>query len=49
LNKGFCILTAQEKISGEMIAVPTVWRHAGFHDFCGDMPETLGCVDSGNL
>jgi hypothetical protein len=35
-HKVFCMLIAREKISREMIAMLSTWRHSGFHVFCGN-------------
>jgi hypothetical protein len=35
-HKVFCMLIARGKISREMIAMLSTWRHSGFHVFCGN-------------
>ena len=35
-HKIFCMLIARGKISGEMVAMLSTWRHSGFHVFCGN-------------
>jgi hypothetical protein len=35
-HKGFKMLLAQGKITQEMIAMLSKWRHSGFHIFCGN-------------
>jgi hypothetical protein len=35
-HKVFCMLIARGKISREMIAMLSTWRHSGFNVFCGN-------------
>jgi hypothetical protein len=35
-HKVFRMLVARRKISREMIAMLSTWRHSGFHVFCGN-------------
>jgi hypothetical protein len=36
----FRMLLDKGKITKEMIAMLTTWRHSGFHVFCGNRPST---------
>ncbi|MHB9096833.1 MAG: transposase [Syntrophales bacterium] len=38
-HKVFCMLIARGKISREMIAMLSTWRHSRFHVFCGNRIE----------